>query len=260
MVAIEPSYFAKLRRAERHLEELTKAVAEYAETHPYTFDPLGDLTGRLTFTAYPENTEIPIIAADAIYNMRSALDHLIAKLVPASRERSVYFPILFDGVWNEPIDGEDKRTTKDRARWATYVKGAHPQAVEILKGMQPSPDQSASDPTVNFLVALNRMAVRDRHTRLPLTAPTLAEYTVTVKRADGAKSTGWGDSPGALHDHGLMTGLPDGIVEARIHGKTLVAVQIGGDQGHLRLPDSLTIGLRVCRERIVAPLVPFVRA
>jgi hypothetical protein len=260
MVAIEPSYFAKLRRAERHLGELTRAVAQYADTHPYTFDLRADRTGRLTFTAFPENTEIPIIAADVIYNMRSALDHLMAKLVPASRERSVYFPILFDGVWEGSVDGEDERTTKDRERWATYVKGAHPQAVEIIKGMQPSPNQCASDPTVNFLVALNRMAVRDRHTRLPLTAPTLADYTVTVKRADGAKSTGWGDSPGALHDEGLMTGLPDGIVEARIHGKTVVAVQIGGDLGHLRLPDSLAMGLRICRERVIAPLVPFVRA
>jgi hypothetical protein len=179
MVAIEPSYFAKLRRAERHLTELTNAVAEYANTHPYTLDLIGDRRGRLKFTSYPENTEIPIIAADVIYNMRSAVDHVMAKLIPASRQRSVYFPVLFDGVWDEPVPGEDERTTKDRERWATYVKGAHPQAVEIIKGMQPAPDQSASDPTVNFLVALNRMAVRDRHTRLPLTAPTLADYTVT---------------------------------------------------------------------------------
>jgi hypothetical protein len=243
MISIEPSYLAKLRRAEHHLGELTKAVAEYANTHPYTFEILGDRTGRLTFTAYPENTEIPIIAADVIYNMRSALDHLIAKLVPANRERSVYFPILFDGVWDDPVDGENERTTRDRERWATYVKGVHPQAVEIIKGMQPSPDPSASDPTVNFLIALNRMAVRDRHTRLPLTA-----------------STGWADSSGALHHDGLMTGLPGGIVEARIHGQTVVAVQIGGDLGHLRLPDSLAMGVRVCRERIVAPLIPFVRA
>jgi hypothetical protein len=260
MVAIEPSYLAKLRRAEHHLGELTKAVAEYANTHPYTLELLGDRTGRLRFTAYPENTEIPIIAADVIYNMRSALDHLMAKLVPASRERSVYFPVLFHGVWDGPVDGENEGTTRDRERWAMYVKGARLQAVEIIKGMQPSPDEGASDPTVNFLVALNRMAVRDRHTRLPLTAPTLAEYAVTVKRADGAASTGSGNLPGALHHDGLMTGLPDGIVEARIRGKTVVAVQIGGGLGHLRLPDSLAMGLWVCRERVVAPLVPFVRA
>lgn len=259
MVAIEPSYFAKLRRAEHHLGELTDAVANYATTHPYTFELLGDGRGRLTFTASPENTEIPIIAADVIYNLRSALDHLMAALVPANRERSVYFPILFDGVWDEPVDREDEGTKRDRKRWTTYVKGAHPQAVEILKGMQPSLDESASDPTVNFLVALNRMAVRDRHTRLPVVAPTLANYTVTVRRdSDGARSTGWGDAPGALHQDGEMTGLPAGIVDARIRGETVVAVQIG-DLGYLRLPDSLATGLHVCRERVVAPLIPFVR-
>jgi hypothetical protein len=81
-----------------------------------------------------------------------------------------------------------------------------------------------------------------------------------VERTDGATSTGWGDSPGALHDDGLITGLPDDIVEAQIYGETVVAVQIGGDLGHLRFPDALAMGLQVCRARIIAPLVSFVRA
>jgi hypothetical protein len=260
MVAIEPSYFAKLRRAEHHLGELAEAIAAYANSHPYTFQLLGAGSGRLTFTSYPENTDIPTVAADAIYNMRSALDHLMVALVPASRERKVYFPILFDGVWDDPVPGEGEARARDRERWVTYVKGAHPQAVAILKKMQPSSIESDSDPTINFLVALNRMAVRDRHTRLPMTAPTLAKYTMTATRGDGAMSTGWGDAPGALHADGLMTGLPDGIVDARIRGDTVVAVRVGGSGGYLRLPDSLATGLRVCRHRVVAPLLPFVRA
>jgi hypothetical protein len=30
---------------------------------------------RLEFTSLPENTDVPLIAADAVYNLRSALDH-----------------------------------------------------------------------------------------------------------------------------------------------------------------------------------------
>jgi hypothetical protein len=262
VIAIEPSYFAKLRRAEHHLRELGDAIDTYADSHPYTFEILSDrrpTTGRLKFTSYPENTDIPIIAADAIYNIRSALDHLMAALVPANRERKVYFPILFDGVWEDPPPGENQGATRDRERWATYVKGAHPQAVAILRTMQPSLSESDSDPTINFLVALNHMAVRDRHTRLPLTAPTLANFVVTVTRPDGKRSTGWGDAPGALHHGGLVTGLPDGIVDAEIRGDPVIAVRVGGPTSYLRLPDSLVTGLRVCGERIVAPLLPFVR-
>lgn len=52
-------------------------------------------TRTLVFTSDPANTDIPIILADAIYNLRAALDHLImSPLVPSKQARERHVPDL----------------------------------------------------------------------------------------------------------------------------------------------------------------------
>jgi hypothetical protein len=75
---IVPSYIAKLDRAERHLADLTAAIERYGgtdkATRPYTVRARS--TG-FTSPGSSVNTGVPLIVADAIYNLRSSLDHLM---------------------------------------------------------------------------------------------------------------------------------------------------------------------------------------
>jgi hypothetical protein len=131
MPAIVPSYIAKISRAKKHLVELHEAIDEYAASSPYTVShgvegKKQKIIHRLVFTAQPENTEIPIIAADVIYNLRSALDHLMSCLVPNKQRSSVIFPVMFQGVWDAPAPGENAERTKLRERWASDTKSLKP--------------------------------------------------------------------------------------------------------------------------------------
>lgn len=112
---IVPSYIAKVARAKKHLIDLKTAIDEFAGAHPYTVSERTEgkkkrNVHRLTFTADPVNTDIPIIAADAIYNLRSSLDHLMSSLVPRNQRSSAMFPVYFEASGNPPGQG---RTSSD---------------------------------------------------------------------------------------------------------------------------------------------------
>jgi hypothetical protein len=97
MTTVVPSFVAKVARAKEHLIELESVVDAYKDSRPYTVRQLIDDKGkrkpwRLEFTADPANTDIPIVAADVIYNLRSSLDHLMAALVRPKRQAASCFP------------------------------------------------------------------------------------------------------------------------------------------------------------------------
>src|ERR1700677_1062563 len=109
-----PSWVQKGARAEKHLVELKEAMNAYRARHPSAVHT--SAAGkkkrnihRLVFHQVPANTQIPIIAADVLHNLRSALDHLTCALVPSAGRRSVYFPVLWMGVWEPPVAGEKKQ-------------------------------------------------------------------------------------------------------------------------------------------------------
>lgn len=265
---IERSFNAKLRRAEKHIKDLEIEISRYSARHPYTvrskFEAKKKPCLRLEFTEYPEDTDISLIAGDALYNLRAALDHLMAALVPKTQERSVYFPIFFQGVWGKPVPGEDEERAKNRAQWCRYTTDVADEAVAILKAVQPRNGARDSDPTINFLVALNRLAVKDRHVKLPFIAPTLGQPVVTFLRADGATRKSWTElAPG----HSLEDGAelnpnpwPEGAVKVKIEGTPVITVKVGGPNSNIQLPVSLTKGLAEVRERIIDPLTPYTRS
>ena len=81
MATTTPSYVAKLSRAEKHLIDLETEIDRYPSTEPYTVEEGVEgkrerKVHRLAFTAEPANTDIPMTAADVLYNLRSCLDGL----------------------------------------------------------------------------------------------------------------------------------------------------------------------------------------
>jgi hypothetical protein len=264
---VERSFNAKLRRAEKHVKDLEAEIERYSARHPYTVRPVFEgkkPSLRLEFTEYPEDTDISLIAGDALYNLRAALDHLMAALVPKAQQRSVYFPIFFQGVWGESVPGENEERTKTRARWRSYTANVADDAIAILKAVQPRDGARDSDPTLNFLAALNRLAVKDRHVKLPFIAPTLGQPVVTFLRADGAaKKSGTKLAAGHTLEDGARLNpnpWPDGAVDVQIEGAPVITVKVGGPNSNIQLPVSLAEGLVKVREQIIRPLAPFTRS
>jgi hypothetical protein len=214
---------------------------------------------RLEFTEYPEATDIPLVVADLIYNVRSGLDHLMSALVHPSKRRSVYFPIFFHGVWEGPVPGDGEHRLRQRERWRSETATVSPAALGVLKALQPRGDAGDEDPMINVLSALNPLAVKDRHVKLPFTAPSLRDDRLVCKRADGARAIGLAESAPhtSLEDGAKLNGVPHEAVHVKIEGTPTITIKIGGPNSHLRVPDAFSETISMV-ETMLAALSPHV--
>jgi hypothetical protein len=268
--AVVPSYLAKISRAEKHLIELHEAIDEYAAARPYAVRKRVEgkkqkVIHRLVFTApKPANTDIPIIAADAIYNLRSALDHLMSCLVDNKERTKVIFPIMFQGVWEPSVKGEDPQRSKLRERWASDTKSLPDAALTIIKALQPTDD--AGDGTeADRLQILNTLSNRDRHEKLPVIAEGLDKPKLFVEGADGRSYEGFANPniPSEFAHNEARLDVPEDAVEVKIEGTPLVVVRIKQDQGgrwrFVRLPSFLDLLIKFLMVRAINPLIPHVQ-
>jgi hypothetical protein len=266
MPAVVPSFIAKLSRAKKHLVDLEAEIQRFADTHPYTVCERVEgkkkrKIRRLTFTADPANTDIPIIAADAIYNLRSSLDHLMSSLVARRDRGSAMFPIFFQGVWESPLPGEDEQRSKERARWASDVKTLPNDAITILKSLQP-PDRAWQDDEEERLRVINRLSNRDRHEKLPVIAAGLTRLEVTYRQPDGTVCEGIGEPGPPLKNHAELEDIPHDAVDVQIQGVPVVGIQIGDPKEgrYVEIPRGLHMAADFIARRVFTGLTPFVRA
>jgi hypothetical protein len=267
--AVVPSYLAKISRAEKHLVELHEAIDEYAASRPYAVRKWVEgkkkkPVWRLAFTQTPANTDIPIIAADVIYNLRSALDHLMSCLVANKDRSSVIFPIMFAGVWKPHTAGDDAQRAKLRARWNSDTKSVKPEALAILKALQP-PNDTGDGTEANRLRALNSFSNRDRHERLPIIATGLDQPILTGTRGNGREYRGLPEpnQPSDFaHDDARLKVPPDSM-KVEIEGTPLVVIQVGKDERgrlrYLRLPQLFDETIPWLKLRVTDALIPYVR-
>lgn len=264
---IVPSFVAKVARAKEHLIDLEAEIGRYAARHPYTVRET--IQGkkkrkvrRLVFTADPANTNIPIIAADAIYNLRSALDHLMSSLVPSDRRASVMFPVFFQGVWDPPVPGESNQRGKDRERWESTIKTLPAAAVAVLKSLQP-PDASAYGEDSDILKIVNALSNTDRHTKLPVVASGLRDMRLQFTQPDGTVRHAIAN-PEPFHvftDHAEIHDLPYNAMDMQIQGVPVVAIGLGHEKErrYIEIPDKLTHAAKLIEDRVIPALTPHVR-
>jgi hypothetical protein len=261
-VSTRASYDLKLDRAEAHLVELERAIDRYVQRHPYEIQSRVEgkkqrLGRYFRFTEQPDPI-VSVILGDFVYNVRSALDHLRAALVPKSRERNGYFPIHFPGVWEPPVPGESKDRTKQRRSWETETRGMRPEAIAILKQVQIEATSDGDNP--GPLVALNRIAMKDRHTKLPVVAAALLNPSGTCRLADGQVLV--------VRDIAVQEGVPDGAyihvpegaVDVNIQGTPAVMVRVSAPDSGIRVPDALRGSILPGSRSVVELLRPYVRA
>jgi hypothetical protein len=262
MAGLVPSYILKGNRAEKHLQDLKIEIGKWADTHPYevstTHYRKRDVQ-HLRFTSAPP-PEVGAIAADFVYNIRSGLDHLMGALVPSSQRDSVYFPIYFVGVWEGPIPGEDAERTKARGRWKSDSAKVRPEAVTILKALQPPEDTSK---TINTLRAINFISNKDRHQQLPVIFSALGGLRLLWKDAQGKQYIGPTDFGVPALDRrvakdGTELNFPKGVMDMKVAGAPIVAIEISPEAGSFQIPGIFDNALEMYRERAVMPLIPYI--
>jgi hypothetical protein len=270
---IVPSFVAKLNRAEKHLVDLKDAIERFGgsdpASRPYTVrarieSKKKPKVHRLYFTRSILNTDVPLIAADAIYSLRSSMEHLMGALVASKDRDSVTFPVFFRGVWEPPIPGENQQRLKDRQRWATVARAVHADALAFLKQTQP-PDDAPTAQTPHALRLLNQLSNNDRHTKLPLVAHGVQGLLIRWRLPSGDTGTTAGiPSPGhLLEDHAEIRNVPNGAVYVESYGTPEIVIRtaLTNAHGRINLPviDFVSDTLDLLRGTVIPGLTPYVR-
>ena len=174
---------------------------------------------------------------DFLANLRSSLDHIAGAIVPLLVRSHVNFPIYWQGVWDPPVDGEEKQRGVDRRNWTSNTEKMAPEAVAIIKDLQP-PDAAVGPGNLHALQVLNRLRNRDTHSKLTLVASTLIKPEGGYRAPDGT----WHsviDDPNVSPRDDEDLGVPDGATDVQIKGTTEVAIGYRSDPEISFNPDVL---------------------
>jgi hypothetical protein len=183
----------------------------------------------------------------------------MAGLVAPKERDSVMFPIFWLGVWDSPIPGENADRLKQRERWASVAAKVPDGALAVLKRLQP-PDGAGPEGELNCLRALNWLSNTDRHSKLPVMAAGLQDVYAGYERPGGTRGVGKGQvRPGSfVEDDAEVRNIPTDAMKVQVLGTPVVVVRTAIADRNLELPESLVDTLRVIREHVVPPLIPYV--
>jgi hypothetical protein len=176
----------KLKRANKHIRDLDIALKAFKKTNPHKIATKRNDKGYLI--VYVKSVKkVPInfalLAGDALFNLRSALDHTALQLWVASgchgNLKDVYFPI-------------SESPAKHGARVAVQIQGARPDIVKALDLIEPYKAGLGHQ-----LWVLHRLNITDKH-RLLLTVaigyrpPSLTDIIAAKLAAAGKPKTSYG--------------------------------------------------------------------
>ncbi len=186
-MAPTPSHRLKLQRAEQHLASLDALVAGLRGRRPYpvseTFDPKRQkwiYHLRLDGIEPPEM--FPIVLGDVLFNMRSALDHLVVAIAPKDFKKRVGFPICTV----DPL-ATDERTGKyldaqASGAWISRTKGLPADCVAAIRRLQPyEAGRQLSEPAEGHpLAILSALQNADKHRNLVGVISALKDPTLST--------------------------------------------------------------------------------
>lgn len=272
MALVVPAYTSKLSWADKHLGDLQRAMAEFASRDPYR--ACRAVRGQHKGQWVLEITEPPdpawsLMVGDILYNLRAALDYLAGALNPSSERSHVMFPIVSEPIWNlPPADNENQRLTDLRRRWEVSTRKMRPEAVEILKRLQPVPIDAYRN-VFHGLDLLNTLSNKDRHRTLHLhVTGVAAPIHILFTYADGRVERVQAEPtplPGALGTGAIGEGTvitpPSGVdvrdvADIQLRGRVTQAIDMP-DGRQAPVPDSLQQILEWVRQTVVVPLTPY---
>lgn len=255
------SWWIKLKRAEKHLTELSDYTARYSEVRPYdtTVEVHRDAksTGYIVraFLNDPPDYTPSVIVGDCIHDIRSALDHIIAFLTePEELRKRSAFPIYEENIWQPGFKSQ-------RESFKAATEGLPEYALAFVEQVQPyHRGQAAPDDPLAVLKALSNA---DKHRELIVVARALHEPGTGLRwEPDGPvfvqHRVGEIFENGAVIANFPIGGHPDTEPQVHSHGAVSIAIKRQGDPGdYLPLPDALESLLKYVWEYVILPLDTF---
>jgi hypothetical protein len=192
-----PSWWLKVKRAQRHLVDIYREVKRYEASHPYEvirLEPSSSEPGVWEYVLRITRQPDPIVAimvGDFLYNLRSALDHVIVASVPAGRRYKASFPIVYRDLWEKDDEGEYViEDDEGRARFDAAIEGVEPIVDGIIRSCQPfvldqySDDEGPLGGPRHQLSLISRLENADKHRELVSVATGIRAFMFARIRYD----------------------------------------------------------------------------
>ena len=155
---------AKLQRAKDQLEDLCSRFERFVQSKPYTITQENDLHAGERVIVYRSTERLPlawsVILGELVYDLRSALDHLV--YVPSQTTRSE-FPIFDD----RDRFFERERNGKPSQRSGLFkMRGLNEKAQAVIEALQPFNIRKPGKEAVLYM--LSELCNIDKHRTLHL--------------------------------------------------------------------------------------------
>jgi len=224
------SWRLKLYRAEEHLADLKEMIGIPIGRWACPVTEVLNASGKHEYalvlpTLVPQN--VPILAGELLFNVRSALDQLTCALIAGDDKGKAQFP-----VFTEDPDEIDQMTgghahPNARSLWGSYTKGVAGPAKAEMRRMQPFEQARTAHmaPRHHSLAVLYELQNADKHCQLVFDRPTLKR---TVIKVDGEVVDC--ATPG-LHD-GTVIAVTETRVSVEAEGEVVVPFGVTGDLGY----------------------------
>lgn len=172
----------KIDRAARHAQQLSADVMAFCALRPFAVDIQRDVNaaGDTHFIARESgpvlSLDVPLLAGECAYQLRSALDHLIHQLVIANgnqdklTSRRHQFPIF------ATLDGFDAKAN-------AMINGVSDSARALIEAAQPYA-RPAADSSCDLLWLLQDLNNTDKHRLIPVSLLALGELRVRTSADD----------------------------------------------------------------------------
>jgi len=261
------SWHLKVERAERQLEEVKSAMADYASRHPFRAvrarqpkDQRHIWLYRLEMTEEPDPM-IPVIIGECLYDLRSALDHLAVAIAPGSNRRSAAFPIEGTDPWEKDAAGAFVHDEGRRRSFTAKIKGMPDEVVKMIKEAQP---YQREHPELETLGLLSSLQNADKHRQLVAIGSGILDARSVVTAPVGVvqqRTTGFRRNGEEVAKFGFAGPPPDEReVTVELKGTATIALKAGGIEEYFRMPQSLEILIAWMWDSTIPAFTPFVRA
>lgn len=161
------SWRLKLKRAQKHCDELEKTVLAYIQSEPWKVERLhweNRFMWRWALRITPPDPDFAVIGGDVVHNLRSALDHLAVALV-RKPTWDTCFPVESLRLWDTDEEGAPFINNSEAlAGFERATRGMHPGAVDIIRLCQPG--TAHFHPDKHPLGILSRLDNADKHRNL----------------------------------------------------------------------------------------------
>ena len=175
---VVPELWDKLDRAYEHVDELKVLVGSFV-TQPDRFTASLDKKERDAFynrlKTTPIPSQIPVVCGEVFYQLRSTLDHFIARLVEFENgPNSVISVNQFPVIMTNPATDR-----KAKERWQGQIKGI--ERADVLAFLDSYQPYHRTDPKGHWLYVISDKHNSDKHRRLSL----LVQYGQRTLRISG---------------------------------------------------------------------------